>query len=141
MSDECHRFTRYLCGVRPSRYVREWYEAGHARSPGRFAPEGRLDRLLLTLSGLRWVPLTSLDMTARVIAPGAAVRRKLVFLTAILENAPETWERYETPSVRSPAAFYAGLAWRGLVIASALATGLVVVGLSYAAGIGAGETT
>jgi len=136
VATECDRFGHYLIGVRPGRYVREWYETGHEGAPDRFAPGSRLDRLLLAMSGWSWLPLRAVDITARFIAPGGAVRRKLIFLTALLENAPSTWERYETPSVRSRAAFFVGLGGRAVVSFLALLLGLVVTAAAYAAGGG-----
>lgn len=136
MGAECDRFGRYLIGARPGAYVREWYERGISQAPERFAPGSRLDRVLLAMSGWSWVPLRSVDMTARLMAPGGAVRRKLIFLTALLESAPATWERYETPSVRSRAAFFLGLIGRGLVSGLALLWGLVVLLSACATGAG-----
>lgn len=136
MATECDRFGRYLIGARPDPYVREWYETGHSGAAERFAPGSRLDRLLLRMSGWSWLPLRVVDMTARLVAPGGAFRRKLIFLTALLENAPATWERYETPSVRSRARFFVGLAGRGVVSVVALLLGLVVTAAAYAAGGG-----
>ena len=136
MSDEPDRFGRYLAGVRPSGYVREWYERALAGRPERFAARGRLDRSLLAMSRWRWLPLRCVDMTARIVAPAAAVRRRLVLLTAILENAPESCGRYEVPGARSLAGFAAGLAGRGLVCAIALLAGLVVTGFALAVGAG-----
>jgi len=83
-----------------------------------------------------WMPLRAIDITARVLAPGAAVRRKLVFLTAVLANAPETWDRYDTPGVESRGAFFAGLAAGGVVSALALCLGLIVTGVAYIGGGG-----
>jgi hypothetical protein len=59
-----------------------------------------------------------------------------VFLTALLENAPESHGAYEDPTVRSRAGFFLGLAGRGIVSGVALATGLAVVGVGWLAGAG-----
>lgn len=136
MSDESGRFGRYLVGVRPSSYAREWYGKALAGFPERFAPRGRLDRSLLAMSRWPWLPLRCVDMAARILAPAAAVRRRLVLLTAILENAPDTRERYEIPGARSLPGFAAGLAVRGILCAAALLAGLVVAGLAVAVGAG-----
>jgi len=80
--------------------------------------------------------MRAVDMTARVVAPGGALRRKLIFLTAVLENAPATWERYETPSVRSRTGFFVGLAGRCVVSVAALVLGLIVIAAAYAVGGG-----
>ena len=116
--------------------MRGWYERCHEEFPEKFAPTTRLDRVLLAMSRRSWVPLRSVDVTARHLAPGAAVRRKLVFLTALLENAPEEHGAYELPNVRSKAGFFLGLAGRALVSGSALVAGLVLVAAEMASGTG-----
>jgi len=134
---ECDRFARYLIGEPPRPYVRDWYVKGHAVGPGRFAPDGGLDATLLSLSAWRGVPLRALDMTGRVLAPGGALRRKLVLLVAILECAPGSAERFEAPDHGSPAGFFLALAGRGLVSVAALALGLAVVAVARLGGVGA----
>ncbi|MDX1394436.1 MAG: hypothetical protein R3195_08595 [Gemmatimonadota bacterium] len=136
MTLESDRFTRYLIGAPASTYVGEWYAAGLARYPDRFATRGRLDAVLLAMSRWRWFPVRSADVTARFVAPGGALRRRLVYLTAILENAPEAAPVYEVPTARSRTAFFTGLAGRGVVSGVALLLGLVVVGLGLIAGVG-----
>lgn len=136
MATECDRFGRYLIGASPPVYVHQWYEDGLARFSDRFAPRSRMDRVLLTMSGRSWLPVRAVDVTARFLAPGGAVRRRLVFLTAVLENSPDSFERYEAPDVRSRTGFFAGLVGRGLVSGLALVVGLLVAGATYAGGGG-----
>ncbi|MFV1986743.1 MAG: hypothetical protein ACC682_05660 [Gemmatimonadota bacterium] len=136
MAAECDRFGRYLIGAPVSRYARDWYDGGLARFPDRFAPRARADRVLLRMSVWPWFPLRAVDMTARFVAPSGAVRRRLVFLTAVLENAPDSFERYEIPGVRSRAGFFIGLAARGLLSGFALAFGLLVTAAAYLVGVG-----
>lgn len=136
MSDECDRLGRYLLGVSPSSYVREWYARGIDRFPERFAPRDRLDAALLALGRTTWIPLRAVDMAARFVRPASSIRRRLVFLAAVLENAPDTWERFETPAARSIPGFAVGLAGRGVVSALALGFGLVVAGLGLLLGVG-----
>ncbi len=92
--------------------------------------------MLLGLSRRPWLPLRCVDMTARFLAPGGAVRRRLVFLTALLENAPGAHEAYETPGVGSRVGFFIGLAGRGIASGIALVTGLALVGVGLLAGAG-----
>ena len=135
MSHECERFGRYLIGVRPGEYVRAKYVAALERFPARFAPSSRVDRILLSLASGRAVPVRAADMAARFIAPASALRRRLVLLTALLENAPETYERYEAPDA-GPFAFFVGLAGRGAVSAVALLFGLFATAAGLALGMG-----
>jgi hypothetical protein len=136
VSSECDRFGRYLIGASPPAYVRDWYEDGLARFPDRFTAVSRMDRVLLSMSRWLWFPTRSVDMAARFIAPGGAVRRRLVFLTAVLENAPGSFEKYEIPEVRSRWGFFVGLAGRGVVSGMALVAGLIAAGIAYAGGGG-----
>jgi len=136
VASECDRFGRYLTGASTPSYVREWYEDGVTRFSDRFAPRSRLDGVLLAMSTWPWLPLRAVDMAARFLQPGGTVRRRLVFLTAVLENAPETFERYEAPDTGSPVRFFVGLAGRGIVSALALIVGLFFVGLARLAGVG-----
>ena len=136
MSTECDRFGRYLTGAPPDSYVRGWYERGHEQFPEKFAAETRLDRVLLAMSRRTWIPLRAVDVTARHLAPGSAVRRKLVFLTALFENAPGTHSEYEAPVVRSGTGFFLGLAGRGIVSGAALLAGLILVTVAMTGGAG-----
>lgn len=134
MATECDRFGRYLIGAPTPEYVRGWYEGGLSRFPDRFDARSRMDRVLLDLGCRGWMPLRAVDMAARFIAPGGALRRRLVFLTAILENSPDSFERYEAPDVGSRVGFFMGLAGRGVVSGLALVLGVAVAGLAYVLG-------
>ncbi len=136
LEDECGRFGRYLIGEPPSVYVREWYVRGHVRAPGRFAPSPGLDRTLVALAARPWIPLRGLDLSARLLAPAGALRRKLIFLVGILECVPETAARFEVPEHRSSAGFFLALVGRGVVSVGALAVGLVLIGAARLAGVG-----
>lgn len=136
LEEECNRLGRYLIGEAPSPYVRAWYVKGHASRPERFAPVPGVDATLLALSAWRPVPLRAVDMTARLLAPGGALRRKLVLLVGILECVPGSAERFEAPDHGSPATFFVALAGRGIVSAAALALGLVLAAVATASGLG-----
>lgn len=133
---ECDRLGRYLIGESPSRYVRDWYVKGHASCPERFVPAAGVDATLLALSAWRPVPLRALDMTARLLAPRGALRRKLVLLVGILECVPASAERFEAPDHGSPIPFLVALAGRGIVSAAALGLGLVLTAVATASGLG-----
>jgi hypothetical protein len=58
-----------------------------------------------------------------------------VFLTAVLENSPDSYERYDAPDARSRAAFFVGLAVHGLVSVLALIFGVLVMVAAYVGGV------
>lgn len=136
LEEECDRLGRYLTGELPSPYIRGWYVKGHASHPERFVPAPGVDATLLALSAWRPVPLRALDMTARLLAPGGALRRKLILLVGILECVPGSAERFEAPDHGSPVPFFVALAGRGLVSAAALGLGLALTAVATASGLG-----
>lgn len=136
LEEECDRLGRYLVGEAPSPYVRAWYVKGHGSRPERFAAAPGVDATLLALTAWRPVPLRALDMTARLLVPGGALRRKLVLLVGILECVPGSAERFEAPDHDSPVPFFVALAGRGIVSAAALGLGLVLTAVARASGLG-----
>lgn len=134
---ECERLARYLIGRSAPARVRDRYARGHEAAPGRFAPRPGVDATILALATSGRVPLRALDVTARFLAPGGALRRKLVLLAGLLECVPETAAAFEVPDHPSPTRFLAGLAGRGAVTAAALALGVVATAIARLAGVGA----
>jgi len=84
LSRECAVFCAYLCGLKPSAYLLAKYADAHSKVPD-FHPRARFDRLLVALAatGPRWARLA--DTYARVFAPRATLRKKLILLVALLE--------------------------------------------------------
>jgi hypothetical protein len=122
---ECERMCRYLIGKTPAPYVVEHYVRGHAVRPEWFAPRSAFDRTLEAAA--RGLPLRVVDACSRFLAPGSVVRRKLVFLLAILENSWPTCEAYETPDVSRPFEFYVRMIPRGVLLMGALLVGALVL--------------
>ena len=120
---------RYLVGEPPGDYVCNAYERAVVAHGERFAPSGRLDRALLGLSRTPLVPLRAVDITARFVAPSSSIRRRLVLLTALLESAPETFERYEAPDAGG-AGFLLRLTGRLIVSGLSLAIGLLALAVA-----------
>ena len=122
---ECERMCRYLIGSAPRSYVIERYVRGHAARPDWFAPRSPLDRTLQAAA--RALPLRVVDSSSRFVAPGSVVRRKLIFLLAILENAPPTCDGFETPDVSSSSEFYVRMLPRSILLLGALLVGVLVL--------------
>lgn len=128
LDDECVRFCRYLTGRAADPYVSEWYARARTARPAMFEPRAPFDGTLLAAARLRWLPLRCVDMVARFLAPGSAVRRRLVLVAAILENAPATYETFESPDTDSPAGFILRMLPRGCASVGALGLGALVIG-------------
>jgi hypothetical protein len=122
---ECERMCRYLSGSAPRSYVIDQYVQGHAARPDWFATRSGLDRTLEVAA--RGLPLRVIDTCSRFVAPGSVVRRKLVFLLAILENSPPTCDGFEAPDVSSPLEFYLRMIPRGILLVGALLIGILVL--------------
>ncbi len=128
LENECVRFCRYLTGRAADPYVSEWYARARTARPAMFEPRAPFDGTLLAAASLRWLPLRCVDMVARFLAPGSAVRRRLVLVAAILENAPATYETFESPDTDSPAGFFLRMVPRGFASVGALGLGALVIG-------------
>ncbi len=128
LENECVRFCRYLTGRAADPYVSEWYARARTARPAMFEPRAPFDGTLLAAASLRWLPLRCVDMVARFLAPGSAVRRRLVLVAAILENAPATYETFESPDTDSPAGFFLRMVPRGVASVGALGLGALVIG-------------
>ncbi|MGH7539964.1 MAG: hypothetical protein ACRELC_03090 [Gemmatimonadota bacterium] len=127
------RLYRYLAGGTPDPYVLERYVAAHRARPDLFEPSGGLDRTLAYAASHRCLPLHALDASGRFLAPGSTLRRKLVLLTAIMECAPATCDRFELPDAGSRAAFFARAVLRGIGMVAALGLGLALLPPLHAA--------
>lgn len=122
---ECARMCRYLTGGSPSSYVVEQYVHGLSARPEWFAPRSPFDRTLEAAAG--GLPLRAVDACSRFLSPGSVVRRKLVFLLAILENSPPTCDAFEAPDVSGPFGFFLHMLPKGALTAAALLLGALVL--------------
>jgi hypothetical protein len=80
---ECRTFAGYLVAAQPNAYVRRKYIEAHSHS---LAGGDRFDELLIRVARRGRVGVKLADSYARVFAPRALVRKKLVVLLAILET-------------------------------------------------------
>jgi hypothetical protein len=113
---ECSVFCRYLCGEEPSDYVRAKYRAAHevgAVEPPNGATS--FDRALVAIARRGTWLTRAMDSYSRVFEDGGLLRRKLVLVLALLETKSPTDGAVDTPTSSSNAAFFASIAWLGLV--------------------------
>ncbi len=123
---ECEALTRYLVGSRPSAYVLECYRR---LRPSAAVPGGAtVDRALDSAVRLGAFPARVADAYARFFRPTGSLRRRLTLMLAILENAPDSYDRIGAGTRGS----YPGVAARvGLAMATsgvALLLGLLIFG-------------
>jgi hypothetical protein len=126
---ECRVFCRYLIGREPSAYIVAKYVSGHASWPEAVRDDA-LDRALLACASTApWMTGVA-DTYAALARRQAVLRRKLILLLAILENAADTHTACDTPIASGRAATVAriavsGLAWTGRVLVSVVVFGVV----------------
>ena len=91
------------------------------------------DRLLAAARRGGW-RLSSADAFSRIFEPTGALRRKLVFVLALVENSPEGAHRFNLPESRGPVFGIAGIAAVGVRFAFLLAVGTLIYGPGIFAG-------
>lgn len=121
---ECRRFTPYLCGLpADERLLRNYAQANQAR--GFAAPGGRFDRLLLRLAVRHhWLTRTC-DIYSRFFHRRGVLRKKLVYLLAILEVTAPYHRHFDDIDSRSLAGFALQCGMRGFVSVSCLLFGAI----------------
>lgn len=86
---ECDTFTRYLCGMPADGYIRRKYEDAQlflTPTPD----DDPVDLALLEAGRRGGFHLSSADIYARCFRPRTTLRRRLIIVLAIIENAPGT---------------------------------------------------
>lgn len=129
LARECDCFCRHLIGQAPDTYVTSRYREAHRVHPD-LAARDRFDRALVRIARLHPRVTAMADGWARLFAPRAALRRKLVLLVAILEVSTPFDRAFEpVPGEGRPAAV-CKIAWRaGLSLATAAAASVVLLPL------------
>ena len=128
MEKECQVFTRYLVRVHPERYILGKY--AQARAPGGILsaePANALDRILLKIAVTHPVLTHITDIYSRFFYPSSSVRRRLVFLLALLESWGPTSSRLQAPGRGGKAGFYPGM----LVLSLYLSVMLVLTAVLF----------
>ncbi len=87
LRQECRTFTRYLCGRDPDDYVERKYVEGDAVVLAGASPVLAIDAQLTRFAAGGRVRARIADAYARIFRPHGLLRRKLIFLFAILENS------------------------------------------------------
>lgn len=123
---ECHVFSSYLVGQVPSDYVLEKYCEAHLVG-NRFSASGRFD-LFLVETAVGGPLLTKLaDSYARLLVPGATLRKKLILLLAILESCAPAHEFLDSVDVSSKPVLYLRIAQRGFLFVLGLLVSVAVL--------------
>jgi len=117
LASECRKFTRYLIDSDPDAYVCDRYSIAVQKLQHACTPRHAFDRLLLALARLHPLLTQAVDVYARFFLHASAVRSRLVLLLAILESHAATAAPLEQPDYAGPAGFFAGMAWRSLLLA------------------------
>jgi len=135
---ECEALTRYLVGSAPSAYVLQSYRR---LRPTAAIAEAPIDRALDRAVRLGPTTARMADAYARRFRPTGSLRRRLTLLLAILENAPDTWERVGAGTAAGPLAAGARIAGTLLASGIALVAGILVFGpIALASGGSANRT-
>jgi len=125
---ECAVFARYLCGQPPTDYVRRKYREAHARLDALAKPPAdRFDEVLVALARRRPALTRLADAYARMCAPRARVRVKLVVLLAILESCAPSHRYFDAPDAGGLPALALRAAGHALASALALLGALLVL--------------
>jgi hypothetical protein len=90
---ECDVFCRYLVGTPASAYVMAKYRDFHSRDPFQL---DRFERFLVRVAACGPLFARFADTYASRFARRAILRRKLVFLLAVLESAPPSADYIDT---------------------------------------------
>jgi hypothetical protein len=122
---ECCFFTDYLLGCDATSYVIRKYSDAHEVSQV-FATGTRFDFLLLRAARSSWRMAKVADSYARVFAPQALLRKKLVLLLAILETSSPSYRLIDAVDDCGTSLLWIRLAGKGLVSALSLAAGIAV---------------
>lgn len=110
---ECDVFCRALIGRPAPQPIRDSYRRAHEVSAVG-APDSAFDAWLAAFAGRGPRRTRLADSYAVLFARGGLLRRKLVFLLAILESYAETSRSVDTPRSRSAAEFFARAALSGV---------------------------
>jgi hypothetical protein len=119
---ECRGYLRYLCRQSPSIYITEKYVDFH-RKGGAALELDEFDRFLVRFSTRNILCARLADSYARVFRKESAVRKKLILLLALMESAPETYERLD----RVPAGGFTGA-----VVRLGVSSATFILALSFA---------
>jgi hypothetical protein len=108
------------------------YVSGHASLPGTTDQLDALDRALMACaSAAPWLTGVA-DTYAGFARRDALLRKKLVLLMAVLENAPETHSFFDTARTGGRASTLAGIGLLGLAWGGRLALALLLFGMVHA---------
>jgi NADH dehydrogenase len=113
LTREAQAFTRHLIGKEPGAEVASHYAAG-VKARGLLGSGDRFDRFTLAAAGKGGLICRLADAYCGLFHRRGLLRRRLILLMAILEQAPATHAAFDRSSSRGPLAALAGLAAAGV---------------------------
>jgi uncharacterized protein YbjT (DUF2867 family) len=115
---ECEVFCRYLINLKPDDYVLKKYGDCHRRID--LASGDRFDAFLLKLGsrGVKWCKCC--DAYSRFFRPRSPLRKRLIYLLAILETSPRVHTRVDMADDQNRWLVFMRVAFRGGVFVLAL---------------------
>lgn len=125
---QCSVFCRYLTGGKPDAHVLSKYVDGVQRIPELKGPVRGFEAVLLQVASTHPTLTRTIDLYARFFRPGAQVRKRLVFLFALLESWGATAHHFDDSDGSGPIGFALRLALVGLWIGLLLVAAIVVLG-------------
>ena len=125
LESECEVFARYLLSCTPAPYVVRKYSAAHHVSAV-FSTGSRFDNLLVRIASVHPALTRLADSYARIFAPGALLRKKLVLLLAILETSAPSCYLIEAVDSGGKLVLLVGLFVKGMAFILSLMAGAIV---------------
>ena len=122
---ECWVFTEYLLGCAAHAYAIRKYAEAHQVSDV-FSAGNRFDFFLVRAARIHWAIAKLADGYARMFAPRALLRRKLVLLLAILETSAPSCHLIDSVEGGNRLALLVRLAARATVSMLSLVAGVMM---------------
>lgn len=131
---ECRTFAKHLADCEVSDYLLDAYRRAHMEGGPFFGDRSTAEDRLLAASRRGGWRLSTADAFSRIFDPTGILRRKLVFVMALIENSPDGAHRFNLPESRGPVFGIVGIAAWGMRFAFLLAVGTLVYGSQILAG-------
>lgn len=128
----CQNYAKYLTGQPASPYVVERFVRYAPGIPRYAGDDDAIERRLLNAARRGGAALALADTYAAALRPRAIVRRQLVLMIAVLENARESHRQFDEPLAGGRVATLLRLAGAGVAWGARLVLALAVFGPAHA---------
>jgi hypothetical protein len=125
LESECRVFTKFLLGCVPQAYAVRKYIYAHEMLPV-FSSGNRFDHFLLCIARTHPVLAKLADSYARLFAPTALLRKKLVLLFAILETSAPSCQLIDAAKTGTNIALLSRVLIKGIVFVLSTAAAAVL---------------